>query len=332
MKIIIPLAGHGTRMRPLTWSRAKPLLNIAGNTVIGHLLNQMSAITTQEVIFVVGTHADEIKDWIRRRYPHLDAHYVIQEEALGQAHALWLCQDYMDSEELLIAFGDGIVDADYVNIPDPESDVVCMVQKVDDPSTFGVTVVDDRGFVTEFIEKPSVLEHKLAIAGIHWFRRGELLRHALHTVIEEERMTKGEYYLVDAYDVLLEQGTQVMTKPVRFWVDAGKPDYMLAANAHLLSLGYGSENAIDRSYAEDFTVLPPVFIHESATISRSVVGPFANIEANVHIKNSVVRNSLIDAGSYVENAVLDGALIGEDCKIIGKSKAPFVGDNSVVEY
>jgi glucose-1-phosphate thymidylyltransferase len=319
-------------MRPHTWSRAKPLLNVAGNTVIGHLLNHMSAITDQEVVFVVGAHGEAVQSWIHQRFPQLDAHFVIQKEPLGQAHALWLCRHFMDSEELLIAFGDGIVEADYVNIPDQEADVVCMVQQVEDPRTFGVAVVNEAGYVTQFIEKPESVEHKLAIAGIHWFRRGEILQNALQTVIREERMTKGEYYLTDAYDVLLENGTEVITKPVTFWVDAGKPNYMLEANAHLLSLGYGTDDAIDRSYAEDFTVVPPVFIHESATVYGSVIGPYANIEANVSIRNSVVRNSLVDAGSHVEDCVLDGALIGENCKIIGQSLAPFVGDNSVVEY
>ncbi len=331
MKVIIPLAGHGTRMRPHTWSRAKPLLNIAGNTVIGHLLNHIDAITTEEVIFVVGAHGAEIQYWLQEHYPHLNAHFVTQDEPLGQAHALWLCREFMDSGELMIAFGDGIVEADYVNISDTDADVVCLVQQVDDPRTFGVAVVDVHGDVTRFIEKPSTHEHKLAIAGIHWFRHGDILRRALHTVISEERTTKGEFYLVNAYEVLLEQGTRIAAKPASYWVDAGKPDFMLAANAYLLSLGYGSSDAIDRSYAEDFTALPPVFIHESATISGSVIGPYANIEANVNIRNSIVRNSLIDSGTHIENCVLDGALVGENCKILGQSKAPFVGDNSIVE-
>ncbi|MCP5100215.1 MAG: NTP transferase domain-containing protein, partial [Chloroflexi bacterium] len=113
MKIIIPLAGFGTRMRPLTWSRAKPLLTLAGNTIVGHLLELMADITTDEVIFVVGYKHEQIEAWIREKYPNLNAQFVTQEEALGQAHAIWMCRDFLDDGDVLVAFGDGVVDAEY---------------------------------------------------------------------------------------------------------------------------------------------------------------------------------------------------------------------------
>ena len=330
MKVIIPLAGYGKRMRPHTWSRAKPLLHVAGNTIIGHLLDLMSAIMTEEVIFVVGYKGDEIETWIRRNYPHLDAHFVVQAEALGQAHAIWMCRDYLDDGEVLVAFGDGIVNAEYAQIPEPEADGVILVQAMEDPRTFGVVVTDENGVVTDFIEKPDSVEHNQVIAGIYWFRHGRTLATAIQTIIAQNRQTKGEYYLVDAYKVMLEQGAVIKAKPAIFWLDAGKPDYMLAANKRLLGLGYGSEDAIDRSYAEDFTVLPPVFIHETAVISASVIGPYASIGAGAVIQDSIVRNSVVDGGTAVSNTILDGALIGENATIVGKGKALFVGDNSIV--
>ncbi|MCB9422053.1 MAG: nucleotidyltransferase [Ardenticatenaceae bacterium] len=331
MKVIIPLAGWGKRMRPHTWSRAKPLLNVAGNTIVGHLLNLMSEITTEEVIFVVGYKGDEIETWIRHNYPHLDAHFVVQEEALGQAHAIWMCRDYLDDGEVLVAFGDGIVNAEYAQIPEPDTDSVILVQEMEDPRTFGVVVTDENDVVTDFIEKPATMEHNQVIAGIYWFRNGRLLHHAIQTIIDENRQTQGEYYLVDAYKVMLEQGATIKAKPTIFWLDAGKPDYMLEANKRLLGLGYGSEDAIDRSYGEDFTVLPPVFIHESATVTNSVIGPYVSVAAGAAIKDAVVRNSIIDAGAVITGCILDGALIGENAKISGKGKALFVGDNSIVD-
>ncbi len=330
MKVIIPLAGFGKRMRPHTWSRAKPLLHVAGNTIIGHLLDLMSEVTTEEVIFVVGYKGDEIEAWIRQNYPHLDAHFVVQEEALGQAHAIWMCRDYLDEDEVLVAFGDGIVNAEYAKIPEPGADGIILVQEMEDPRTFGVVVTDEDDVVTDFIEKPDTVEHNQVIAGIYWFRNGRLLSHAIQTIIAENRQTKGEYYLVDAYKAMLEQGAVIKAKPTIFWLDAGKPDYMLEANKRLLGLGYGSENAIDRSYAEDFTALPPVFIHETAVIANSVIGPYASIGAGANIQDSIVRNSIVDGGTAVSNAILDGALIGENAKIAGKGQALFVGDNSIV--
>ncbi|MBE2197110.1 MAG: NTP transferase domain-containing protein [Anaerolinea sp.] len=336
MKIIIPLAGHGTRMRPHTWSRAKPLLHVAGNTIIGHLLNLMSDLTEapgNEVIFVVGYKGDEIEAWLRENYPRLTMHFVVQEQALGQAHAIWVARQHINNDEdVLIAFGDGIVDAHYNTIPDYNVDGVLLVQEMEDPRTFGVVVTDEAGLVTDFIEKPAGFEHRNVIAGIYWFRDGRSLLTALDTLIANGRQTKGEYYLVDAYHVMLEQGARFKTQPTVIWLDAGKPDFMLEANKRLLGLGYGvTEDIIDMSYAMDFTALPPLFLHETAVIDASVLGPYVSIGANVTIKNSIIRNSIIDAGAYIENAIITDSLIGENTRVVGKHVTLFIGDNSTVQ-
>ncbi len=330
MKVIIPLAGFGSRMRPHTWSRAKSLLNVAGNTVIGHLLDQMAAITTEEVVFVVGYKGEELEAWIRQQYSHLDSHFVQQPEPLGQAHALWLCRDFMVGE-VLVAFGDGIVKAEYADIPEPDVDAVMLVQEVEDPRKFGVVAVDEQGFVQQLVEKPKTMDHKLAAAGIHWFGDGRLLAQALDTVIREDHKTKGEYYLADAYQVLLAQGIKIGTKPTTFWLDAGNPENILATNARLLGLGYGTADAIDRSYAEDFTVIPPVFLHETAVVERSVIGPYVSIEAGAIIQDSIIRNSLIDAKARLENCILDTTLVGERASVKGQSLKLFVGDDTHIE-
>jgi glucose-1-phosphate thymidylyltransferase len=330
MKVIIPLAGFGARMRPHTWSRPKPLLQVAGHTVIGHLLDRLAPITNGEVVFVVGYKADEIEAWIRHHYPHLDSHFVIQEEALGQAHALWLCRDFLGEGEALVAFGDGIVDADYPAISDTEADGVCLVQEMEDPRKFGVVVTDEDNRITAFIEKPKTAEHKQVIAGIYWFRNGRVLRDALDTVIREKRMTKGEYYLADAYQVLLQQGTVLEAKPCHHWLDAGNPENILSTNARLLGIGFHSDDLIERSYVEDFTALPPAYLHESARVDASVIGPYVSVGANVTIKNAIVRNSIIDEGAVIENCILDGALIGQRAHVHGQSLQMFVGDDSIV--
>lgn len=328
MKVIIPLAGFGTRMRPHTWSRPKALLHVAGNTVIGHLLDLMKEITTEEVIFVVGYKGHEIEAWLLENYPHLNSHFVVQEKALGQAHALWLCREFMDETAVLVAFGDGVVEADYVGIEDTDADAAVLVQEVDDPSKFGVAAVDGDGIITRLIEKPTSMAHRLALAGVYWFRHGNDLKRALDTVIEEKRMTKGEYYIADAYQVLLEEGFRITTKPTISWLDAGNPENILHTNTRLLGRGHGSENAIERSYGEDFTVIPPVYLHETAVIDSCVIGPYVSVGPKTTLKNVIVRNSIIDGQSQVENAILDGALIGEKVIIEGRAASMFVGDNS----
>jgi glucose-1-phosphate thymidylyltransferase len=330
MKVIILLAGYGTRMRPHTWSRPKPLLRVAGNTIIGHILNQMEALTYDDVIFVVGYKHEQIEEWIRQEYPQMKSHFVIQEQPLGQAHAVWLCREFLnDGDETVVAFGDGIIKADFANMR-ADCDGVFLIRETEDPRRFGILVVDDDGYVTRFVEKPKTMEDKQVVVGINWFRDGRQLQAALDTVIEDGRKTLGEYFMIDAYQAMLEQGARFRSKPCDEWEDAGKPDATLYTNRRLLALGYGSENAIERSYAEEFTVIPPVFIHPTAEITTSVIGPYAAIEAGAVIRNSIVRNSVIDPGAQVESCILDEALIGERAQVTGSGHALFVGDDSVV--
>lgn len=330
MKTIILLGGYGTRMRPHTWSRAKPLLKVAGNTIIGHLLDLMKEVTTGQVIFVVGYKGDQIEAWLRAHYSHLDMQFVVQEQALGQAHALWLCRDYLDSDEdVMIAFGDGIVKADYAAIP-READAVFLVKEVEDPRTFGVVVLNEAGYVTQFVEKPKTMENRLAIAGIYWFRSGRNLRDAVDTVMNTGRKTLGEYYLADAFQVMLEQGDKITVDTVEVWEDAGKPDTILHTNRRMLSLGYATFEAIERGYGEGFVVLPPVYIHPDADIEASIIGPYASIEANAVIRHALVRDSIIDEGATIEDCIIENSLIGENAQVKGRGRELFIGDNAIV--
>lgn len=330
MKVIILLAGYGTRLRPHTWSRPKPLLRCAGNTVIGHLLDMMQGITTEEVIFVVGYKGEQIKAWIREHYPHLDTRFVVQEEALGQAHAVWLCHEYLDDGDVAVAFGDGIFDTDYQNLANQEADAVLLVQEVEDPRRFGVAVLDDNGYVTELIEKPSTMKHRLGIAGVMWFRSGRMLYEAIDTIIRQNRQTLGEYFMVDAYQVMLEQGAKFRTMNLSLWADAGTPQSILKTNAALLSIGFDTSDAVERGIEEGFVVIPPVYLHQTAVVESAVIGPYASIEANVKITNSVVRNSIIDAGARLDCCLVEDSLIGENAQMRGRVRSMFVGDDSTV--
>jgi glucose-1-phosphate thymidylyltransferase len=331
MKVIILLAGYGTRMRPHTWSRPKPILNVAGNTIVGHILDLMTDITTEEVIFVVGYKGEQIEACIREKYGHLDTHFVVQEEALGQAHAVWLCQDYLDDGDVVVAFGDGIVDAAYGDMPNPEVDAVILVEKVEDPRRFGVAVLDEDGFITGFIEKPPTMEHKMAIAGINWFRSGRRLFEATDQILKHNRQTLGEFFMVDAYQVMLENGAKMRTMQLNQWADAGTPEAILETNSRMLAVGYGSYEALERSFSENFTLIPPVYMHDSVIADASVIGPYVSIGPGVTLTNVVVRNSIIDQGAVLENCILDGALIGENAKVSGRAKSLFIGDNSTVD-
>lgn len=330
MKVIILLAGYGTRLRPHTWSRPKPLLRCAGNTVIGHLLDMMQEITIKEVIFVVGYKSEQIEAWIREHYSHLDSHFVIQDDALGQAHAVWLCRDYLDDGDVAVAFGDGIFDTDYKNLANPDADAVLLVQEVEDPRRFGVAVLDEEGYVTALIEKPSTMEHRLGIAGVKWFRSGHMLYDAIDTIIRQNRQTLGEYFMVDAYQVMLERGAKFRTMNLSLWADAGTPQSILETNAVLLSRGCDTPDAGERGIREEFVVIPPVYLHPTAVIESAVIGPYASIESKVKITNAVVRNSIIDADAQIDNCLVENSLIGENTQVRGRVKSMFVGDDSIV--
>ncbi|MEM7334651.1 MAG: sugar phosphate nucleotidyltransferase [Chloroflexota bacterium] len=332
MKVIIPLAGFGTRMRPHTWSRPKALMHVAGNTVLGHILEQIEAITTDEVIFIVGYKGAEIEAWVNEHYAHLNAHFVIQEEPLGQAHALWLCRDFLDESPVFMTFGDGIIDAEYEQLHAQAVDGIAFVEEVEDPRSFGVAVLGEDGAVKQIIEKPETLAHKLAVVGAYWFKNGRSLKSALDRMIAEEIKTKGEYYLADALGLLLQDGFKMHTMATKFWFDAGTPTNILETNKRLLGLGYGSEDAIDRSYGEDFTVIPPVFIHETAVIDGCVLGPYVSIGPEAHLERVIVKHSIIDANSKLTDMNLTESLIGEKSEVAGSSQTLFVGDNSKMKF
>lgn len=323
-------------MRPHTWSRPKALMKVAGNTTIGHLLDLMSDITTEEVIFVVGYRGDQIREWIDENYPHLDTHYVIQENALGQAHAVYLCKEFLEDDgEVVVGFGDGVVKAnygDYRKVAGDSADAVLTVKEVEDPRPFGIVKLNDDGFVTEFEEKPESMAHKNAAVGINWFRSSRQLLNSIETILRDKRMTQGEYFMADAYQVLLEEGAKMRTLEVDYWLDAGKPNHILETNAKLLALGNGvSTDALERGYGEGFTVIPPVFIHESAEIDASVIGPYVHVDANTKISNAVIRNSIIDPNTEVRDVVLENALIGEQAHVKGRAMNMFVGDKSTID-
>lgn len=332
MKVIILLGGFGTRMRPHTWSRAKALVKVSGNTVLGHLLDQMSDITTEEVIYVVGYKGDQIREWVETNYGHLNNKFAVQEQALGQAHAVYMAKALCETDgEVVVAFGDGVVRAEFGQFPavaGHAADAVLTYLNIEDPRSFGVMLTDEAGRVEGFIEKPDTVEHKKCAVGINWFRSSDQLFKDIEQVMREDRQTKGEFYLADVYNLMLERQVQMLTMPVEFWLDAGQPHNAIETNCRLLGLGYGTDDAIDRGYGEGFTVIPPVYIAESAEIEASVIGPYAHIDEGCVIKNSVISNSIIDPHAQVSNAVLDQALVGEKAQVSGHAAQLFVGDNS----
>jgi glucose-1-phosphate thymidylyltransferase len=330
MKVIIPLAGFGKRMRPHTWSKPKPLLNVAGKPVLGHILDKLADLDVDvtELIFIVGWLGEQIKDYYEASdYPY-PARYVEQHELLGQAHAIWLAREAL-AGPVLIIFVDTIFDADLSGLDVSGLDGVLYVREVKDPRRFGVTVLDDDGLVTHLVEKPESFENRLAVIGVYYIHDAAWLLRAIEELMEQDIQTKGEYYLADAYTLMIKQGARFGVREVSVWEDCGTPQDVLKTNRFLLEHGQGNGSKVP---ATDSVIIPPVYIAPSAHVEHSIIGPYVTVAEHSVIKQSIIRDSIIDDGAYIDDTMLDRSLIGRDAIVRGRYRVLNVGDSSRVDF
>jgi glucose-1-phosphate thymidylyltransferase len=324
MKVIIPLAGFGKRLRPHTYTRPKPLVNVAGKPVLGHILDRLAGLDVEEIIFIVGYLGDQIKEYVDSHYDYR-THYVEQTELLGQAHAIYLAREYMQGPGLII-FVDTIFDAELDDLESLDQDGVLFVKEVDDPRRFGVIVVED-GRITRLIEKPETMENKLAVIGVYYVRDSAALISSIEEMLEKDIQTKGEFYIADAFQLMIDGGAVLTPRSVDVWEDCGTPEMVLHTNRFLLEQGGGQVAA-----TTDSVIIPPVYIAESAIIERSVVGPYVTVADGAVVRDAIVRDSVINENAVIEEAMLSGSLIGSDAKVRRNFERLNVGDSSVVDF
>lgn len=327
MKAVIPVAGFGTRLRPHTYSKPKPLINVAGKPFLGYILEKLSALNPEEYIFIVGYLGEQIQQYVDSTY-RLPARYVEQKELLGQAHALWLARDYIDGP-IVIIFADTLFEADLRDLDSPDADGIAFVKEVEDPRRFGVVELDARGYVTRFVEKPASVENRLAVIGMYYIRNGPLLVKACEELMARGIRTRGEYFLTDALNIFLEYGQRLRVREVNVWVDCGTPEAVLETNRYLLSHGHDNSQEARR---EGVVILPPVFISPTAHVRNAVIGPYATIADGCFIENAIIRDSIVDSGARIVNAILEGSLIGRDAYVGGRFRRFNVGDSSSIDF
>jgi glucose-1-phosphate thymidylyltransferase len=322
MKVVIPLAGFGTRLRPHTWSTPKPLVSVAGKPVLGHIIDDVLPLEPEEIIFVTGWLGEQIEEYVGRAYPQLKARYVEQKELKGQAHALSLVRDYVQGEMLMI-FVDTLFEADLGALRELNGDSATFVKEVDDPRRFGVAVLDDQGYVTRLVEKPSSMDNKLVMIGVYYFSQAERLFTAIEELMARNIQTKGEFFLADAVNIMLERGERMRALPVDFWLDAGTAETVLETNRALL--------AMKQPPAPDLpgvAVIPPVLIHPEATVERAVVGPHVSIGAGAVVRDAVVRDSIVEGEATVERALVEHSIVGAKATLRGRFTRANIGANS----
>ena len=330
LKIVIPMAGLGTRLRPFTYSKPKQLITVAGKTVLAHVLDMLDTLPAAlpvEFVFVVGHLAEMLPPYMAANHPDLNVHYVEQLEPKGQSHAIYQGREYLQGPMLLV-FADTLIDTDLSFLGKEQADGVVWVNRVEDPRLFGVAVVNDAGRVIRLVEKPKTRENKLAVVGFYYFKQSEALLEAISEQMARKVSLKGEYFIADAVNVLLGRGLDMRTQQVNAYVDAGSPEELLATNRYLLARGF--DNSTARDWPPDCAIIPPVHIHPSAEIRGAVIGPSVSIGADCRIQDSVIRDSVLEAGVVVRTAVLEGSLLGEKVHVQGRASIINAGDRSVV--
>lgn len=325
MKAVILLAGLGTRLRPHTYSRPKPLVNVAGKPVLGHILDGMADLQFDEIIFIVGYLGDQIEKYVSEKYPHLNARFVVQEEMRGQAHAINLAKPYID-QDVLIIFGDTIWETDWTRLRRVQSDGLIYVHQVPDPRRFGVVTLEN-GFVTRFVEKPQTQISNLAVVGVYYFKAWQKLMQGISDILELDIQTKGEYYLADAMQRMIEQGAQLEAESIAVWEDCGTREAILQTNRYLLG-----KNAEHHGETEASHIIPPVHIASGAQVRRSIVGPNVSISEGAVIEDSILRDCIISEDAQVQSAMLEWSLVGSDARVRGAFEKLNVGDSSEIDF
>lgn len=330
LKVVIPMAGLGTRLRPHTWSKPKQLVSVAGKVVLDHVLDTLATLPDPEnieLVNIVGYLGDQIEDYVRRNYPQLKSHFVVQDNPRGQSHAIELAREHL-SGPMLVVFADTLIETDLCFIGDPETEAVAWVKPVPDPRRFGVAEVGQDGWVKRLIEKPQDVSNNLAVVGFYYFRDSAALLSAIDEQMDRKMELKGEYFLADAINIMLERGLKMRTCTVDVWLDAGTPEALLETNRHLL--GRGHDNSQQVAQRPGVVVVPPVFVHETAEVVNSIIGPNVSLGAGCRVESCLIQDSILEDEAEATGVILESSLVGRRARLRRRAGVINAGDNTEV--
>lgn len=320
-KAVIPAAGEGRRLKPHTHTTPKVLLQVAGKPIIGHLMDRLLQAGPTEVIVVVGSQGDQIQEYLESNYK-VPFKFIEQKNPKGLGDAVSRVANYFKNEPVLIILGDTILDLNINDLIGKEN--LIGVKPVENPKRFGV-IEQRNGYISKIVEKPSEPMSNLAIVGIYYFTDASSLFHSLQKIIREDRRTRGEFQLSDALQELIDEGLKIKAYPVEYWLDCGTTEALISTNRYLL------QNTHRFKPREKCVIIPPVYIDDTANIENSVIGPFVSISEEVEIKNSVIKDSIINRSAFVENALLEGSILGENAIVRQRAQRLNLGGFSEME-
>ncbi|MCU0391356.1 MAG: sugar phosphate nucleotidyltransferase [Thermoflexibacter sp.] len=327
MKVVIPLAGIGSRLRPHTYTQPKALLQVGGKPILGHILDRLLRVGLDDFVFVIGEEGYQIESYISAFYPQIKRIFVAQESLNETAHAIWTARQYIANEaEILIVPGDIIFSLKPQEILWVKHSVAG-VHRVDNPGQFNIVELDDdKKYIDKVSVKPKIPMSNLALIGIYKISNVPLLMKAVEHLISNELITHGEYYMTDALKIMLSEGEKVGIAEANYWYDCGKKDSLLAANVVLLNRP--EFQSADPEKYRSCILIPPVSIGENCQIEHCIIGPDVAIGNDTKIKDSIIKNSIIGSYSQLQNAVLDTTLIGDDVTLKSPSLKLNLGDHT----
>lgn len=334
MKIIVPMAGRGSRLRPHTLTVPKPLIPIAGKPIVQRLVEDIVEVAGEkvdEIAFIIGDFGDEVEQNLKNIAQGLGAKGSIyyQDQPLGTAHAILCAKESMQGN-LVVAFADTLFRANFSL--DTQSDGVIWTKRVENPAAFGVVKKNEEGVITDFVEKPETFVSDEAIIGIYYFKDGEYLRSELQYLLDNDIKDKGEYQLTNALENMKNKGSKFTSGTVNEWMDCGNKNVTLETNGKILGFIEGEEGLVSAEASiENSNIIPPVYIGAGAKISNSTIGPRVSIGAGTVVSDSTLSDVLIQEDSEVKNAKLSNSMIGNKAKFDGNFTEISIGDYSVLE-
>jgi len=332
MKIIIPMAGMGKRMRPHTLTVPKPLVPIAGKAIVHRLVEDIAKVCGEkidEVAFIIGDFGKETEQRLIKVAESIGAKGSIyyQREALGTAHAIYCAKESLGGK-VVVAFADTLFKADFTL--DTSKEGIIWVQKVEDPRPFGVVKLNDKNEITDFVEKPEHFVSDLAIIGIYYFQDGENLKKELQYVIENDIKDKGEYQLTSALENMKNKGIKFIPGKVTEWLDCGNKDSTVDTNARYLEYIKDQKLVASTVKLVNSVIIQPAYIGENVELVNSVVGPHVSIGNGTKITNTVINRSIVQENAVISNATISNSMFGNSAQYKGKALDLSVGDFNVI--
>lgn len=322
MKVIIPVAGVGQRLKPHTDSRPKPLLEVGGRTILDYVLKPLEGLELDEVIFVIGHLGSQIRDYVQKNYS-FKTRFVEQDRLLGLGYAVNMAMQHVSGGPVLILLGDTVVDCDLAAFV-ADGEFVLGVHEVSDPRRFGIVEMSD-GYVKAVAEKPDKPKTNMALIGLYYCSESEILKKELDQLVQSGHTTSGEIQLTDALASMIKEGVKFLAHDVPNWYDCGKKETLLSTNRFIL------ESMDSPVTSVQYQVVSPVFVDPTATVENSKVGPFVSIGAGAKVSGCTISNSTVGSEAVLENAVIKDSLVGPKAIVKNFEGVLNIGENSEID-